>query len=219
VSSAHNFFFDILHALKHENMEVRTMKITTKLRDLKDCFEVTIYKEIRKNINIFIGDIVILDLNGSEIIRPVKADFHVSLPKRFLPNKSHFDEINLLIKGIHKAKSCLERTTRRTSKQNLDIRSCVPSNTIFERPLYLIERENNSSTVWYPHGSKLKPITIKNFVDINKIAELMGFYFGDGTTCQGIRSFRLTNCEPSVLNYCLDVLEELGMGKTSVKFR
>ena len=60
-------------------------------------------------------------------------------------------------------------------------------------------------------------MNIKKFVDIDKIAELIGFYYGDGSTSKSIRSFRLTNCEPSVLNYCLDILEDIGINRERFK--
>jgi len=47
----------------------------------------------------------------------------------------------------------------------------------------------------------------------------MGFYFGDGNTSFRIRSFRLNNCESSALNYCLDILNELGISRNQIKLQ
>lgn len=60
-------------------------------------------------------------------------------------------------------------------------------------------------------------MTLNNFVNFEKLSELLGFYFGDGTKCQGIQSFRMTNCEPSVLIYCVGILQDIGITKEKLK--
>ena len=52
---------------------------------------------------------------------------------------------------------------------------------------------------------------------MEKLAEVLGFYYGDGSTSMGVTSFRLTNAEPSVLDYCLEVLEQVGIPRERFK--
>ncbi len=190
--------------------------ITTQLRDRNDHFVVTIYKKYRRTINIEVGDIAIINLRGEELIRPVRRDFHVALPKKLLKDKHHGDDIEFYV-SLAKPDNCVKRPSKEFYSDLLDVRSLIPKRTVFGRPLYVIKRSEQYSSVWYSHGSGVRHITIKNFIDSVKIAELMGFYYGDGTTCEGIQSFRLTNCEPSILNHCLDTLEILGVGRDQFK--
>ncbi|MCH8004369.1 MAG: hypothetical protein IH934_07115 [Nanoarchaeota archaeon] len=195
----------------------KSMQIITKLRERKDHFMITIYKEYRKNLDISVGDIIILNLDNYEIIRKIKKDFHISLPKSLLKNKSNGDEIELSILQISKKENCFKRPKSMVKNNKIDIRHFIPKKTIFNHPIYIIDRNNDYSSVWYPIGGGVRHVTIKNRVDIDKIAELIGFYFGDGSTSENIRSFRLTNCEPSVLNYCLDILQEIGIKRNNCK--
>ena len=71
--------------------------------------------------------------------------------------------------------------------------------------------------IWYSTGGGADYIKIKKETSLEKIAELIGFYFGDGNTSANVRSFRLNNCEQSVLNYCLDILEDIGIRRDMVK--
>ena len=193
------------------------MQITTKLRERKDHFMITIYKEERQNLTIFVGDIVLLKLRKYELVRPVKKDFHISLPKNILKDKNNGDKIELYILKIVKKENCLKRPESMIKNDKLDIRHFIPIKTIFDYPICIIERDSDYSSIWYPVGGGVRHINIKNYVNIDKIAELMGFYFGDGSTSQNIASFRLTNSEPSVLNYCLNILEEIGINRKSFK--
>ena len=54
-----------------------------KLRDKKDHFVITLYKDFREKSNINQDSIILLNINGNEIIRIPNKDFHVSIPKRF----------------------------------------------------------------------------------------------------------------------------------------
>lgn len=201
------------------NCHSKDMQITTKLRDKKDHFMVTIYKEERKKINISVGDILILNVGKDEFIRQVRKNFWISLPKRLLKNKNNNDKINLSIRKLAKIKDCEKRTKNIVYGNKLDIRYFIPRKTRLNYPLYIIERNKDHSSVWYPVGGGARHLNIKNFVNTNKIAELIGFYFGDGSTSKNIQSFRLTNCEPSVLNYCLDALEEIGIERDQCKIQ
>ena len=180
---------------------------------------ITIYKEYRKNLDISVGDIVILELGNYELIRKIKKDFHISLPKRLLKNKSNGDEIKLSILKISKNENCFKRPKSMVKNNKIDIRHFIPKKTIFNHPIYIIDRNDGYSSVWYPIGGGAGHINLKNHINIEKVAELIGFYFGDGSTSKGIRSFRLTNCEPSILNYCLDILEEIGIPRNRFKIQ
>lgn len=193
--------------------------INTKLRERKDFFEVTIYKEERKNLVVSIGDIAILKLEGYEIIRPVGKDFHLSLPKNLLGGKKNGDTIELVIIKICKRGDCIERPNLMVKNNKIDIRYFIPNHTIFGYPIYVIDRGDGYSSVWYSIGGGANHINIKNLIDIEKIAELVGFYFGDGNTSYSVRSFRLNNCESSVLEYCLDILEEIGISRDIAKLQ
>lgn len=195
----------------------KSYKIKTILREREDHFVVTFYKEDRKKLNISLGDILILKINNTELIRKVKKDFHITLPKLLLKDRKHNEEIILEILQIAKQTNCLIRPKEPFQKNKLDLRHFIPKRTKFGHPIYIIERKPNSSSIWYSVGGGVKQVNMHHFVDINKISEFLGFYFGDGTTCSSIRTLRLTNCEPSVLNYCLEILEEIGVSRDKLK--
>jgi len=193
--------------------------ILTKLRERKDHFMITIYKKDRQKLDIAIGDIIIFKLDNQELTRPIMKDFHISLPKNVLKDKTKGNKIKLAVLTIDKRKDCSKRPKNMIKNGKLDIRYFIPKKTIFGYPIYIIRRNTNHSSVWYSIGGGVRHINIKNFIDVDKIAELIGFYFGDGSTCRSIRSFRLTNSESSVLNYCLDTLEEMDIRRNSFKIQ
>jgi len=197
----------------------KSMQIITKLRERKDHFMMTIYKEYRKNLDISIGDIIILNLNNYEVIRKIKKDFHISLPKSLLKNEGNGNKIKLFILQISKIGNCFKRPKSMVKNNKIDIRHFIPKKTIFNHPIYIIGRNKGYSSVWYPIGGGAGHINLKNHINIEKVAELIGFYFGDGSTSEGIRSFRLTNCEPSILNHCLDILGEIGIPRNRFKIQ
>jgi len=193
------------------------IRVKTELRDATDHFSVTIYKDKRKEIDLSVGDILIVNVNGKEIIRKLTKSYHITLPKKILEGKRHGDEVNIIIKKNLKESYWSRRPQTITYHSKLDLRYFIPKETVTGFPLYVIPRSKNCSTVGYTRWGPVQQIELQNFVDIDKIAELAGFYFGDGTTCEGIRSFRLTNCEPSVLNYCLEILESMGIERRLCK--
>ncbi|MFH1669211.1 MAG: hypothetical protein ABIA62_04755 [Candidatus Woesearchaeota archaeon] len=177
----------------------------------------TIYKEDRANLCVSMGDIIIFKLGEIELIRPVRADFHISLPKKLLKKKSRGQKIKLNILRVVKRIQSLKRPDETAEGDDIDIRHFIPLKTMFGYPIYVIERTKECSTVWYAIGGGVNHINIKNIVKTSKIAELLGFYFGDGNTSPGIRSFRLNNSEPSTLNSCLAVLEDMGISRKMFK--
>ena len=193
------------------------MIITSKLRERKDHFVITWYKEDREKSGVSIGDIIILKLGERELVRPVRKDFHISLPKKELRNKNKGDKIKLPVLKIVKKSEGIKRPVIIFKEDKIDIRFFIPKKTLFNHVIYVLERDVNYSTIWYPVGGGVRHINIKNFINADKLAELMGFYFGDGTTCKTIRSLRLTNSEPSALDYCLEIFEAMGIERHNFK--
>ena len=67
--------------------KLNNMKMETILRKRKDHYVVTLYKKDRTDTDISIGDIIILDVNGYELVRPIRNCFSISLPMKLLKNK------------------------------------------------------------------------------------------------------------------------------------
>ena len=188
--------------------------LPTKLRDLKDHFAVTVYKDVRKKLAISKGTLLLLNVDGYELIRQVYPDFHITLPKRLLNYQKYGDEIVLPILKIIKPEECERRPMNAFLENKLDIRYFIPTKTVNSIPLHIIERNHATSSIWYSVAGGVQHVTLQHFADIVKVAEFLGFYFGDGTTCDGIQSFILTNCESSILNHCIDFCEEVGIKRT-----
>lgn len=199
------------------NSFVLNRSIKTKLRERKDHFVVTLYKAEREAINALLGDLIIFTIKGHELIRPIRKDFHISLPKKLLQTEHHLDNINLIIQAVVKRENCLFRSEKPFLGNQLNINHFIPKVTRHGYPLYFIKRDDDYSTIWFPIGGGVNHVTIKNQVPIEKIAELLGFYFGDGSTSHGIQSFRITNCEPSNLKYSLEILELIGIKRDCCK--
>jgi hypothetical protein len=189
------------------------MKIKQKLRDKGDHYKITLYKEIRENLGIKNNNILILfKINNHEIIRIPNKDFHLTIPKKIISK----DIIELEILSIFNHEKTKQREPIDIRGKEINLISLIPQKTIFGNDIHVLE-EKEYITVWYSIGGGAKPIKIKKNFNYEKLAELIGFYFGDGNTSQNIRSFRLNNCESSVLDYSLNVLEELGISRDKIK--
>ncbi len=193
------------------------MLISTKIRERKDHLVITIYKEEREKYGFSIEDIIVIKYKENEIIRPIRKDFHISLPKKIFKKYKKGDQIKLEIIQKIRRKSGLKRPKINLNKKFIDLRAFVPLSTIHGKPIYIISKNSDFSYIWYPVGGGAKQITLKNKVNKIKIAELLGFFFGDGTTCDSIRSFRLTNCESSTLIYCLSILDKINIKQEDFK--
>jgi hypothetical protein len=193
------------------------VEVTIKIRERKDHFVITIYKEMRQQLEILEGDILILNVNNTEIIRPVRKDAAVSLPKNLLQGKKNRDKVSLIIKKVINQKSCLKRPSIGTLQNKIDIKHFISKKTSRGYPLYIIPRNNETFSVWFPIGGGVRHVTINNFVDVDEISEFLGFYFGDGSKSKGLQSIRLTNCEPSILQHCLSILENIGISRKMCK--
>ena len=188
--------------------------IKAKLRDKKDHFVVTLYKDVREELNIYKSNIILFEINNKRLVRIPNKDFHISIPKKFI--KTNQKVIKIKVLGIYDTDCAKLRETKLFFDKYLNIKAFIPKKTIYGHDIYIIE-EGDELLLWYSVGGGVNPLKIKNRIDYEKIAELIGFYFGDGNTSDGIRSFRLNNCEPSTLNYCLDVLKGLGIYRKDIK--
>lgn len=195
------------------------MHFFSKLRDRADHFVSTIYKDDRTKLKISLNDILVLNLNNIELIRVVRRDFHISLPKKLLGKNKHGDIVKIEIVNIVKQEECIKRPEKFLDQNKIDLRFFIPRNSISNRPIYIIDRSENTFSVWYNIWGGVKPVTLKKNINLEELAEFSGFYFGDGSTSEGISSFRFTNSEPSVLNYCLSILEKIGINRDLFKIQ
>ena len=143
------------------------VEVTIKIRERKDHFVITIYKEMRQQLEILEGDILILNVNNTEIIRPVRKDAAVSLPKNLLQGKKNRDKVSLIIKKVINQKSCLKRPSIGTLQNKIDIKHFISKKTSRGYPLYIIPRNNETFSVWFPIGGGVRHVTINNFVDVD----------------------------------------------------
>jgi len=195
------------------------MILPTRLRKRKDHYVITVYKTERTTHNICIGDLLVIVLAGEEIVRPVRKDFHVSLPKRLIDKTSQKSPFILDIIHTVKKEEALVRPSIPFADNMIDIRHCIPTITHHGYPCFIINRGDGVSSIWYAIGGGVDHFTINNLIDVEKLGELLGFYFGNGSTSPDITSLRLTNAEPSVLDYCLKVLEVMGISRDRFKIQ
>ena len=188
------------------------MHVLTRIRKGTEQSVITIYKKDRLRLKISKGDILIIRLkNGTQLVRPVHKDYHISLPCKLFPGELNGKRYYLKIDQIFKKEIGLQRKNLIFYNSKLDIRYFIPLKTYSNKSLYVFPYDSNSSLIWYAIGGGAEHIILRNLIDLEKIGELLGFYFGDGSTSEGLQSFRLTNSEPSTLIYSLQVLEELGI--------
>lgn len=189
--------------------------INAMLRDKKDHYVTTIYKGMRKKFKILPESILILGINGKELVKiPTKSDFHITIPKRIV--EEPYKKLEIKILGVFNKGYSLKRDEQFILDGRINLKSLIPINNLFGRKIYVLEK-GDYLYVWYPVGGGVKHIKIRKFIEAEKLAELIGFYFGDGNTSRDIRSFRLNNCEASVLNYCLSILEKMGIKRNEFK--
>ena len=98
----------------------------------------------------------------------------------------------------------------------MNIDHFIPNKSIFGKDLFCLDK-GGDIYIWYSVGGGANYIKLKRNVNLELLSELIGFYFGDGNTNSGIRSFRISNCEPSVLIYCLNILYKMGISKETLK--
>lgn len=190
--------------------------LNCELRDKKDHFVTTIYKELRQKLQIKPSSILLLEINNREIIKIPNKDFHITIPKRLVRPGLNRVEIKIL-KVYDKDKGKL-RTNLLFLDDYANIGAFIPKKTIFGNEIFVLDA-NDYIYVWYSIGGGAEHIKIKKRFNAEKLAELIGFYFGDGNTSKEIRSFRLNNCESSTLDYCLNILEDLGIPKSFMKLQ
>lgn len=188
------------------------MQILTKIRKSTEQYVFTIYENDRLRLGIKKGDIILFIIEtGEEFLRPIHKDFHVSLPVRLPLHKNVNQNYSVNIKNIFTKQQGLERSPNYFIENKVDIRYFIPLKTYSNKLIYIFPRDLQTSIIWYPVGGGAEPITLQNFIQIEQLGELLGFYFGDGSTSEGILTFRITNCEPSTLIHCLKILHQIGL--------
>lgn len=184
------------------------MKVLSKLRKSTEHSLLTIYKEDRQILGIEKGDILSISIEGFQLVRPVLEDYVISIPKRLSLKNIIGKNYIVEIESVFKRKEGLVRPTYCFENNKVNIRYFIPKITYSNKPLYIFPNDKTSSIIWYPVGGGAEPIILQNLIDVEKLGELLGFYFGDGSTSKGLQSFRITNSEPSTLLHCLHILEE-----------
>lgn len=190
--------------------------IKVRLRDKKDHFVTTIYKDLRRKLNIKPTSILLLKINDKEIIKIPNQDFHITIPKKLI--KSNHNNVKIKILKVYDKKEGILRDKSLFQGENINFSAFVPKRTIFGNEIFILDAQEYIY-VWYNISGGAQHIKIKRKFNAEKIAELMGFYFGDGNTSEKIRSFRLNNCEPSTLNHCLNILEGLDIPRSKIKIQ
>ena len=199
--------------------QARNLDISTTLRERRDHFVITIYKEQRKKYEVNVGDFLVFKLNNKLLIRPIRRDYHVSLPKKLLRDKCHGEKIIIRDVLIFSPEICSWRPSVQFENSILDIRSIVPLETRKGYPLRIFPLSFDKSIVWFSVPGGVEPIVINNFINLEDISEMSGFYFGDGTTCEGIQTFVLTNSEPSTIKHAIKFLRKVGISKGNFRFQ
>jgi len=156
------------------------------LRKSIDNYVVTIKKDIRKILKIDYSSILLLEINNQKFIRTLNNDYQISIPKKI----TNTNEIILKFTNIYSKQEAKRRERFEVNKNELNIRSFVPSLTQSQKEIYILP-EKDESYVWYSIGGGAKEVKIKNCLNIEKLSELVGFYFGDGSTSNGIKSLYL----------------------------
>ncbi|MFH0875595.1 MAG: hypothetical protein V1859_06670 [archaeon] len=191
--------------------------LNSRLRRYRDNFMVTIYRnsEIRKKCKI--GDIIIIKIGNENLIKPIQENHCFSLPINILKNYQDGEEINLDVIGIYEKEEGKKRPSFTIINNLMDLRYFVPLKTQFDTQIYILQKDSNSSYLWYPRGGYTRPITIRNYINPIELSELIGFFYGDGSKSEGLRSFRLTNCEPFILNHCKNIMDNIAIEKSDYR--
>jgi len=189
------------------------MRIKVVPRERKEYFVATIFKNERKRMGgLSKGDVLVFKLNNIILIRKVKEDYAITLPKKL--NLIDGTKVELEIVKHITLKQGLERPKDWHIGDIiggiLDLKYFIPRKTIHGFDIFVIDDSNNM-IVWYPVGGGVQYIRIKRFVEPEMLFEIIGFLIGDGSI-KNVRSIRFTNSEPSVLSHCISFFQTLGLG-------
>ncbi|HZX12673.1 MAG TPA: hypothetical protein VFE88_04425 [Candidatus Nanoarchaeia archaeon] len=188
--------------------------VKLQLRDKKDHYAVTFYKEIRNRLGITSKSILLLKIREQILIRIPNVDFAVTIPKKIIVDSTSLIEIEVI--KIYNQEECLKRDNLDIDGEDVQLNALIPTKTVYGKNIFVLDFKGKQY-VWYSVGGGVKPILINKNVNLIELAELIGFFFGDGSTSQSIRSFRLTNAEPSTLIHCLNILERIGISRNLFK--
>jgi len=187
-----------------------------RLRDKKDHFVFTIYKKDRDRFRVTLDSVLLLEINGKKLFRIPNRDFHITVPKKLLRANIKITKVQII--KIYSKLLAKARDKELFQDCNVNLGAFISPKTIFGKEILVFDCGRHIY-VWYSLGGGAKHIMIKKIVNAERLAELIGFYFGDGNTSENIRSFRLNNCESSTMVYCLDILNDLGISRDLIKLQ
>ncbi len=191
------------------------MKTKIKLHFRKDHFQCILPKEIRRKLNVKVGDLMLLKVRNEFFIKKLQEGYLFSLPL-YISSKLKETELQVL-----KVSSQEEASTRAwkpfLNEEIADMKYFIPQKTIYDHPIFAIDY-HNFLILWYPVGGGVKCIKMKRYVDIENLFEFIGFLWGDGST-ENVRSLRLTNSELSTLKATIRFFESLGIPKDAWKMQ
>jgi hypothetical protein len=191
-----------------------TGKLDCRLINKIDHFAVTVIKKDREKYSLTYDSILFLEVFGKTFFRAFNKDFQISIPKRFFDKPVERVLINII--GVYSKSLATKRCLKKYVKDCINVEAFIPKKTIFGKNILVFDL-GNWEYVWYVSAGGVEPIKIKKKINAERIAELVGFFFGDGNTSKFVRSFRLNNCEASTLVYCVDILNELGIQRNLLK--
>ncbi len=191
-------------------------KLKSELIDKKDHFAITVLKKDREKYGITYESILFLEVSGKKFFRVPNKDFQISIPKRFLSECKGIISINIV--DIYNKSLVSKRDKALFVNDCMNLCAFIPKETIFGKEIFVFDC-GNWLYVWYSIGGGVEPVRIRKLINAEKLAELVGFFFGDGNTSKTVRSFRLNNCEASALSYCIKILSNLGISKHFLKFQ
>src|SRR3989344_3754556 len=93
--------------------------INSKMRDKKDHFVITLYRDIRNKLDIVRSSIILFRINENEFIRIPNVDFHVTIPKKFIKEK----KVNIEIMKIWDKDKAKKRQFRIFNNKKLNLSS------------------------------------------------------------------------------------------------
>ncbi len=187
-----------------------TGKIKVRFRDRKDHLVITLYKDLRVKFGIKLNSIILFEVNHHNFIRIPNKDFHITIPKKLIKNKCNLITIKIL--RVYNKEDCIIRDKEYINTKGMNFKAIIPKKTKSNKDLFVLDFYDYLY-VWYSIGGGAEPVLIKKNIDLISISELAGFFFGDGNTSEGIKSFRLNNCEPSTLNHSLNILQKIGISR------
>jgi hypothetical protein len=188
------------------------MEIIANIRYQKGYAAATFYKDIRKSLKLEIKQIYVFCIDNQIFFKKISQDHSIIIPKVICGQKE-FAKIKILGKAN---KVSEQKSEKNRSASYVELLEYFPHITSTGYPTYYWIQDNY---LYFWYNKITMPLKIKNTLLKDKTGLLAGFLQGDGTTCSSIRSLRLTNCEPSILIECYDLLKRLGIVLAKTKLQ